>query len=201
MKERALKKLDKALHEACLNMRKPKRSIMFILNDFAKVKARCGSAPYEGCEEIAAQTMAVISLLYLTIAEEHLIVEYFENDFSPKTEKLSGDSWPGLADKATELAQMAIECHTHGATSSVLRNLLDEVIQRAQKIKGEGAGSKARVVRKKSTGGGFVYVPSGWDAPASFATTLSDSRPDDVRRYIRSFSDGEWLITTMGLGG
>ncbi len=72
MEERARKKLDKAVDKARVKAKKPGRVISETLNDLTNVLARCGSAPYEGCEEIAAQTTTVMSLAYLRIAEEHI---------------------------------------------------------------------------------------------------------------------------------
>lgn len=201
MKDRDLKKLDKEFQKACQQMQKPQRDVFFIRNDFVKVLARCGSAPFEGCEDIAAKTMAVLSLLLLAIAEEHLTVEFFENDYLPKSEDLSGASWPGLADQAMELAHQARGLRTVGAGSPELRNLLEEVIQRAQTVKGEEAGWEGKVVKKKSQGGGMVYVPAGWDARAWFATSLSTLRRDDVVKHLRSYANGQWLMTTMGFIG
>ena len=203
MKERARKKLDKALGEACSKMEKPERRVGSILGDFAHVLAKCGSAPYEGCEEIAAQAMTVMSLVYLQIAEEHLIVNAVQRDTGiGKTAipELSGESWSGLADKAIGYARSAVDCDTDDSASSALGKLLDSVIRRAQEVKQESGGSEARVVEHIAYSS-VVYVPEGMKAPAYFATSLSSLTSFDLQQYISPFPNGDWLMSTIGFGG
>jgi hypothetical protein len=204
MKERARKKLDKALGSACSNMKEVGKRISSVLSDFAQVLAKCGSAPYEGCEEIAAEAMTVMSLAYLQIAEEHLVVNVVQRNPAIGLRRsepgLGGESWPGLADKALEYAQRALDCRTGEPASSALASLLDTVIRRVQEVKQEGATSESRVVEHIAYGSA-IYVPQGMGAPAYLATGLSGLKSHDVREYMKTFPNGDWLMSTLGFGG
>ncbi len=202
MKERARKKLDKAIDKARVKANKPGRNISSTMNDLARLLGQCGSAPYEGCEEIAAQTLTLMSLAYLRIAEEHLIVNVVRKSAgmrSPEPE-LGGESWPGLADRAMGYAQRAVDCHAVGASSSALARLLEGVLWRAQEVKQEGAGSGTREVEHVAYSS-VVYVPEGMDGPSYWATALSGLKSHALWEYTRTFPNGDWLLSTSGFGG